>query len=87
MPGKRHSLLEGKEKIMDETVTAKAEALLDDAKGLGHNAKQGFSDLYEANETSLEAATAFVQERPFTALAIVAFVGFVIGRLFSKKCG
>lgn len=48
-------------------------------------AKQEFADLYDAHETKLEAATAFIQERPLVSLAIVTVVGLVIGRLFFGK--
>ncbi|MCX8667550.1 CsbD family protein [Acetobacteraceae bacterium B3987] len=52
---------------------------------LGGRAKHEFADLYDANESRLEAVTAFIQERPFVALGIVSLVGLVIGRLIFRK--
>lgn len=54
---------------------------------LGGRAKHEFADLYDANESRLEAVAAFIQERPFVALGIVSLVGLVIGRLFFRKRG
>lgn len=54
---------------------------------LSGRAKHEFADLYDANESRIEAATSFIQERPFVALGIITLVGLVLGRLLFKKRG
>lgn len=56
---------------------------IDQAAG---KARQEFSDLYDANEGAVEAATCFVRERPLVSLLIASLVGLVIGRLVLKRC-
>lgn len=63
---------------MGQQIGGKAEAV----KG---QVKQDFSDLYDAHETKIEAATSFIQDRPIISLIIVSVVGLVIGRLLFKK--
>ncbi|MDF7673917.1 CsbD family protein [Acetobacteraceae bacterium ESL0709] len=93
---------------MVDSISTKAEGLLDEASGrvkdavgglrgdLGQqiggkaeafkgHAKQEFADLYDANESKLEAATSFIQDRPVISLLIVSIVGLVIGRLLFRK--
>ncbi|MBR0559167.1 CsbD family protein [Neokomagataea anthophila] len=60
-----------------------AEGKFDQVSGL---AQQEFADLYDEGETKLEAATAFVQDRPLVSVVIAAFVGILIGALaFGRK--
>ncbi|EHH67235.1 CsbD family protein [Gluconobacter morbifer] len=58
---------------------AQAEGKFDQLSGM---AQQEFADLYDEGETKLEAATAFVQDRPLISLAIATIVGAIIGGLF-----
>jgi len=49
-------------------------------------AQQEFADLYDEGESRLEAATAFVQDRPLLSLGIATVFGTVLGwLLFSRK--
>ena len=59
--------------------STQAEGKFDQLSGM---AQQEFADLYDESETKLEAATAFVQDRPLISLAIATFVGALIGALF-----
>ncbi|GBR50628.1 hypothetical protein AA106555_0280 [Neokomagataea thailandica NBRC 106555] len=60
-----------------------AEGKFDQVSGL---AQQEFADLYDEGETKLEAATAFVQDRPLISVVVAVFVGIVIGALaFGRK--
>ncbi|WP_168194347.1 CsbD family protein [Formicincola oecophyllae] len=52
----------------------------------GH-AQRDFADLYDPDETRMEATTTFIQERPFVSLGIAAFIGFIIGRLLLRRRG
>ncbi|MXV44806.1 CsbD family protein [Saccharibacter sp. 17.LH.SD] len=52
---------------------------------LAGKARSEFADLYEAEETKLEAAASFIKERPVVSLAIASVVGLIIGRLLLKK--
>ncbi|UMM63605.1 CsbD family protein [Aristophania vespae] len=52
---------------------------------LSGKAQQEFADLYDANESKLEAATSFIQDHPVMALLIATVLGLVIGRVFFKK--
>ncbi|QDH16449.1 CsbD family protein [Swingsia samuiensis] len=49
-------------------------------------AQQEFADLYDEGETKLEAATAFVQDRPLISVVIATVVGIIVGGLlFGRK--
>lgn len=52
---------------------------------LAGKAEREFADLYDANETKVEAATAFIQERPLVSLVIATLVGLVVGRLLRRR--
>ena len=60
-----------------------AEGKFDQLSGM---AQQDFADLYDEGETKLEAATAFVQDRPLISLVIATVVGMIVGGLmFGRK--
>ncbi|GBR68217.1 CsbD family protein [Gluconobacter kanchanaburiensis] len=60
-----------------------AEGKFDQLSGM---AQQNFADLYDEGETKLEAATAFVQDRPLISLVIATVVGILVGGLvFGRK--
>lgn len=62
-----------------------AEGKVDQLSGM---AQQEFADLYDDAETTLEKATAFVQDRPLISLGAAIIIGTLLGALFfgrSKK--
>ncbi|BAT19060.1 MULTISPECIES: CsbD family protein [Asaia] len=62
-----------------------AEGKIDQLSGM---AQQEFADLYDDAETTLEKATAFVQDRPLISLSVAILVGTILGAIFfgrSKK--
>lgn len=60
-----------------------AEGKFDQLSGM---AQQEFADLYDEGETKLEAATAFVQDRPLISIVIATVVGMIVGGLlFGRK--
>lgn len=61
-----------------------AEGKFDQLSGL---AQQEFADLYDEGETKLEAAVAFVQDRPLVSLFIATVVGLLVGGLFFGRRG
>ena len=65
--------------------STQAEGKFDQLSGM---AQQEFADLYDEGETKLEAATAFVQDRPLISIVIAAVVGMIVGGLlFGRKSG
>lgn len=60
----------------------KASGKLDQFAGKAENE---FADLYDASETKVEAATAFIQDRPLVSLLIATLVGLVVGRLLRRR--
>lgn len=60
-----------------------AEGKIDQLSGM---AQQEFADLYDDAETSLEKATAFVQDRPLISLGAAIAFGTLIGALLFGRC-
>ncbi|QDH14780.1 CsbD family protein [Oecophyllibacter saccharovorans] len=52
---------------------------------LAGKAERDFADLYDAGETRIEAATAFIQERPLVSLGIATVVGLIVGGLLRRR--
>ena len=70
--------------LTGDTAT-QAEGKFDQLSGM---AQQEFADLYDDAETTLEKATAFVQDRPLISLSVAILVGTILGAIFfgrSKK--